>query len=339
MVYRPNPLYLLEPVVNTPEVQDAMGSFLSDWLSEHELADGSLLHHYTTLGGMQGIIRNRALWCGHVSSFNDPLEIQYGQKIVTDLLNEIMEREDRKDVRAFLRNLLVQVRAFGKTMFHTFIACFCESPDLLSQWRAYADRGGGYCLGIGFTADTHITSDREELGEGIPLFLRKVIYDEHEQHEFVQRYVEGVMEGAKKAMDRRGAPLEINEALHQAAVMAMQAANVLLDMLLCFKHPAFREEKEWRLVRVTLESHQPENLQFRETDDGLVPYRPTHIYDLRKNEPPQFPLCAISFGPTLEPVRTRSAIELLLHHIAADHHPIALIPHLVQIKEPGYGLR
>jgi hypothetical protein len=29
-----------------------------------------------------------------------------------------------------------------------YLACFCEKPTLLSQWRAYGDNGHGYCVGI-----------------------------------------------------------------------------------------------------------------------------------------------------------------------------------------------
>ena len=118
----------------------------------------------------------------------------------------------------------------------------------------------------------------------------------------------------------------------------MQAANLFLDMLISFKHNAFTEEKEWRLIRVTAEYFQPESLKFRETDGVLVPYRPTHIFDEKEKGNLQFPLCCIIFGPSLEPIRTRSAIELLLHNIAADNHAIKLVP-TVQIKGAGYSLR
>ena len=333
MTYKSKPLYLLNPAFNTPEVQEAMDSFLPLWLDKHKLVEGSQLYHYTTLDGMRGILNNRALWCGHVSAFNDPLEIQYGRDIAADVLNDTMKQEECEDVRAFLRKLSVEVQAFGKNLFHAFVACFCESGELLSQWRAYADHGGGYCLGFHFSSTTLIASNSENLDEGKPPFLRKVIYNEQEQRELVQKYVKSVVAGTKRAFSAR-----IPDKSYQAAVMALQAANVVLDMLISFKHPAFKEEKEWRLIRVTVESHQPENLRFRETEGGLVPYRPTHIFDVREIEKPQFPLSSIIFGPSLEPVRTHSAIELLLHHIAADSHPIKL-PTAVQIKGAGYSLR
>ena len=345
MVYRSQPLYLMSSASPTKEVQEAMDSFNSHWLAKHDLSEGSHLYHYTTLSGMRGILGDRALWYGHASSLNDPSEMQYGKKIISDVLNDAMKREDREDVRVFQRQLQVQVQAFGEAMFHTFVVCFCNSGNLLSQWREYADRGGGYCLGFAFSSATRFAADLGKLVEGKSPYLRKVTYEEDEQRELVTRYVDAVAAAAKKALDRLSATHCHGQSVSPSpavmmTMMALHAVNVLLDMLLCFKHPAFKEEKEWRLVRVTSEDHQLENLQFRETAGGLVPYRPTHIYDINEAGQPVFPLHSISFGPTLDSVRTSAAINLLLHHTAQDQHPIALpLPYQIKIREPGYNLR
>jgi hypothetical protein len=317
-----------------------MDTFLKkSWLPKHELSDSSLLYHYTTLTGLRGILENRALWFGHASSLNDPLEIQHGQGVVGKILNEYMETEDREDIRAFLRGILVQVQAFGNTMFHTFVACFCESGNLLSQWRGYANSGGGYCVGIEFSNSTRISSELSELDPGNPLFLRKVVYDEEEQKSLVREYLNSAIFATKGALDGGISDQFPDMPTYPASVMAMQVANVILDMLLSFKHPAFKSEEEWRLVRVTMENHQPEGLKFRETLGGLIPYRPTFIYNIEEGKTPAFPLRSIGFGPMHEPIRTRSATELLLHHIAADGHAIELKAPLVQIIGAGYSLR
>jgi len=335
MTYPARPLYLYIPKVITPEVKEAMDSFLTPWLAKHELPTEFQLYHYTTLDGMQGIVRDRALWFGHASSLNDPLEIQYGQNIIAEVMNDASERENRKDVRKFLRGLLAWTQAFDTGLYHIFVACFCESGNLLSQWRGYTNREGGYCLGFKFSTATRIVLDVEKLAQGKPPFLRKVSYDEDEQKALIQQYLDGVIEGVKRALDKGTATQ------HEGSELSMefQATNVLLDMLLSFKHPAFREEKEWRLIQVTRTDEEPKYLRFKETANGLFPYRPTHIYDVEKNHSPKFPLHSIIFGPTLEPLRTRSAIELLLHHIAADEHRITLTPYPGEIKWAGYSLR
>ena len=338
MAYRSNPLYLLNPLFSTPEIQQVMDSYLELWLSKHELRDGARLYHYTTLSGMQGILSERALWCGHSSSLNDPLEIQHGRDTVVDILRDLMEKEDHQELRAFLRTLLVHVEAFGKHMFHVFVACFCESDNLLSQWREYADKGGGYSLGFEFSSSTRVSPDLADLPEGKLPYLRKVIYDEEEQKALVGQYLRKVTEAARTALDGENVVRPPHMPGELGSVMAMQAANVLLDMLLSFKNSAFQSEEEWRLVWVTMGSHQPEKLSFRESASGLVPYRTAYLHDASAAKQAEFPLRSIRFGPTLEPVRTRSAIQLLLHHIAAKDHAIVLTPH-IEVSGAGYSLR
>ena len=321
-----------------------MDAFTVQWSSKHELAEGCQLYHYTTLGGMRGILEERSYWYGHASSLNDSNEIQYGRRVISDVLNDVMKRQSREDVREFQRQLLLQVQAFGEGMFHIFLVCFCKSENLLSQWREYADRGGGYCLGFEFSSATRFTSSLEKLAEGKIPYLRKVIYEEEDQRGLVTSYVDAVTTAAKNSLDSRSASHCSDQSIYSlpvmATMMAMQAVNLLLDMLLCLKHPAFKEEREWRLLRVTNEDHEPENIHFRESAAGLVPYRPTHVYDMEERGQAVFPLRSISFGPMLDSVRTNAAIALLLHHIAADLHPIALpSPYKIKIRDPGYNLR
>ena len=67
----------------------------------------------------------------------------------------------REDIQNFLGTLRMLVRNFGSSQFHSFVSCFCQSGNLLSQWRAYADKGGGYCIGFDFSEDVVVTPDPE----------------------------------------------------------------------------------------------------------------------------------------------------------------------------------
>ena len=339
MPYVVRQLYLNNPEFETPVIRAAMDSFFTSWQAKHALPEKVQLYHYTTLGGMQGIIKDRTLWCTHTSSFNDRSEIQYGQEIMAGVIQEAMQREDRADLRNFLKKVLMQVQGFNKAMFHVFVACFCGSGNILSQWRAYAGGGGGYCLGFEFSANTRINSNLAKPDEGWSPNLRKIVYDEAEQRALVDGYLQSVLQAARVALDSSISQQFRAGDLYPSSVMAFQAADTLMDMLLSFKHPAFKSEEEWRMVRVTRESDDPEGLEFREEAGVLIPYRPTYIYDKEGLDEYVFPLRSVGFGPMLEHARTRSAIDLLLHHVAADKHPIKLKRHLVQINGPGYSLR
>ncbi len=203
-----------------------MDSFLPVWLKKHKPSEDSRFFHYTTLSGLRGILNHRALWCGHISTFNDPLEIQYGKNLIIDVLNHAMEQEEHQEVRNLLRSVLISVQAFGEQLHDVFAACFCESGSLLSQWRAYANRGGGYSLEFQFSSNTQITSNIDKPDDWKFPFLRRVIYNENDQRSLVKQYLDSIVAGSKKVF-KTGHPHA-----SPAAVMALQAVNVLIDMLI-----------------------------------------------------------------------------------------------------------
>ena len=122
----------------------------------------------------------------------------------------------------------------------------------------------------------------------------------------------------------------------------MQAVNLLLDMMLTFKHRAFDEEKEWRLIRATRNDFQPENLQFRRSNNNLIPYRSTYVFDELEKQSEGirylFPLNSIIFGPSLDVIRTKASLDLLHQKIMADGHQV-MITKVLRIKGCGYTLR
>ena len=148
MAYTARGNYLYEPVSATPELSKAIRNFDVAWLAIHSRADDIQLYHYTTAAGLDGILRSRALRFGHAYYFNDPNEINYGQKFVSEIIQNILEEENQKESKEFLEALGNQLRiAFGGAGHNPFMACFCETGDLLSQWRIYSSGGRGYCLG------------------------------------------------------------------------------------------------------------------------------------------------------------------------------------------------
>jgi hypothetical protein len=333
----PKPLYLFTPEFESQEINKATNTFNKKWLEKH-IPVKKELYHYTTLNGLQGIIKERALWFSHVSSLNDRLEIQYGRELIVNIIRDFVVREEREDIRLFLQNLLTTVQFFSKAWFETFVACFCESSNLLSQWRGYANKDGGYCLGFEFSSSTRTASDVHDLNIGKDIILRKIIYTGENQSNLVKEYIENICQAAKKALDDELAGRYPDSKTYVPGVIAFQASNILFDLLICFKHSAFFSEEEWRMVLLIAEHHQPEYLRFRESLSGLIPYRSTHIYNVEEDKMLMFPLRMIGIGPMLEPVRTCSAIKLLIRNIASDQHPIKLIPHHIEITEAGYSL-
>ena len=313
-------------------------SFMGSWLDLHSRDNNLILHHYTTPSGMLGITSDRTLWGGHPSWFNDPLEVKYGQLIISDVLKEFLIDESNSDVIQFINGMKLYVQAFNNTLYDPFVVCFCESGNLLSQWRGYANSGAGYCLEFEISDSTMISSQPEVSPDERRPNLRKIIYDPKQQGDLARTYIENVIGSAREALERNRASRGSKPPMSNGTVMAIEAVNILLDMLMTFKHPAFEEEQEWRLVRVKVETYQAESLRFRATTRGIVPYWPIHVYEYDSDGQRIFPIKSIRFGPTHEPDSAKRAIELLKHQLKVDRHHI-IIPSDMQIREAGYSLR
>jgi hypothetical protein len=333
-------IYLYEPAQIHADLSSAEDTFNSNWLPKHSLNDDTQLYHYTDFNGLQGILSNRELWFGHVSSLNDPQEYKYGISIITETINDLIANEDVKGIRSFLKFTLQIVEKITSDLYDIFLACFCESGNLLSQWRNYANRGGGYCLGFKFTEITKTSFGLEIATNARPIFLRKVIYNKEVQKELVQAYLNLMIEAIKSICQINTNRDSAESYLHENAhVMSMQASNRLIEMAFCFKHKAFSVEQEWRLVRVIQTGHDPNGVEFGNDGSHLIPYRSMILFNETENDNYYFPLHTINYGPSLEPERCKPALELFLHKIANNQHPVNIKPNEIRINGAGYDLR
>lgn len=326
------PIKLFDPSFSTPEIALAINTFSLNWGSIHDIQEEIVLYHYTTLEGLNGIINNRNLWLSHINTFNDPLEIKYGQEIISHEITEKIKDHADQEIRTFLNSLLVHIKAFGDELIHhPFVACFCEIDELLSQWRTYSDSGGGYSLGFKFSPNTKISSKLPEIEEHRSAILRKVIYEEKKQRKLINEYLSTIIKAANSIIKK-----DTNKDL-KIHVMALESINIILDMLMTFKNPAFKEEREWRLIHVTREDFQPDNVEFRVAGNNFIPYRPTFLYSF-EGDKPIFPLESITIGPLLGNQGSITAIKLFLQKASNDNHQIKLNPS-IKISSTGYSIR
>ena len=146
----------------------------------------------------------------------------------------------------------------------TYVACFTEKPDQLSQWRGYGGRG----YALGFTKQglaeliVEVAEDVDspagpiyEVGYGTPAI-------EHLLKEVANYF-----------NDRR-------LSAHPGTSGFFDAVNFIMPRLSRFKHAAFEEEKEWRITVSRYNTASP-NIYFRE-GIRLTPYLKLRfgVYDL-----------------------------------------------------------
>lgn len=220
------------------------------------------LFHYTTAAGLLGILESSRLWASDLRFLNDSQEAVYARESVIEVVRtmenpELAHGDWRTEIFARYQGFVIDELVKGE--FGVFVACFCESGDLLSQWRAYG-QDHGYALEIRVAA-------LENAIANIPSYppasgLTKVRY--------------GL--GSAVAITDKAREVVANFNLNHPGVKAHYAALAVNALLAQVKHPAFSEEAEWRLV-IGLEIFDESRIAtgrastlYRATPMSIVPY-------------------------------------------------------------------
>ncbi len=335
MGYDAKPIFFLEPSISTPQIKETMEKFMQIWFPLHSYHKDLHLYHYTSLDGLKGIIQSRSLWFTHTSTLNDPLELKYGNNLILEILSEKMRETDDTNIIILLQSLINEFNSFDIIKYQTYVACFCKSDNLLSQWRSYSAQGGGYNLGFWFNSNTNFYHDLNN-GEKSHIILRKIIYDKNEQARLVSEYVSSIIDCSKKAQEWHHEVGNYEDAWPM--MVSMEAVNILFDLMLSFKNPVFSEENEWRLIKSMQDTYKPELIKFRENNNHLIPYIETYIVDELEGKL-KFPLDSIRFGPMLKGESTKSAIELFAKKESALDHKISIDTSKLKVIGAGYELR
>jgi hypothetical protein len=200
-----------------------------------------------------------------------------------------------------------------------FVACFCRKKDLLSQWRGYADRGGGYAIEFLTRPGKAFEAEWDEKHPGWSVAFSRVEYSRKKQLQIIKVVVERLwsaideVEQLYKA-DAKTEPfvesLDVSQQLVES--MSYDCHKLILQILLCFKHPTFSEEQEWRMAVIGNGDLSEINMDFRTSNGSLIPYV---VLPLNLDSSPSrggLTLNAIRFGPTRHPRQTKQAIRMLL---------------------------
>lgn len=186
------------------------------------------LYHYCSTPTLLSIIENNTLRFSDVNMMNDAREWQYAYELFELAAGSLLEFAaetpalEGLDVD-FLNNIDAYVS--GKQLrSHPIITCFSKEPDVLSQWRAYADNGSGWAIGF----------DAQAL-KSMPVTLLDVLYEPEEQLVEVRNFM------AAMYLIWREVGGEFKPAVGKDAAL-------LSSLLLAYKHPSFREEQEVRAL-------------------------------------------------------------------------------------------
>jgi hypothetical protein len=269
---------------------------------ERDLDDApSVLYHYTSSAGLQGILNSRSVWATDIEFLNDEQELRHGlDQFLTSFKDQVNKRygSDRYERLAASFQVHEHIRHF--------VSSFCENGDLLSQWRGYASPGG---YAIGFDArklQPQLKSRRKGGG-----FMR-VTYDPDTTAVMAKVWAGKVAERLEESFSEKLVPAGQSDVEAVARhLRKFHKRHFLLGVELCclLKNPSFKEEQEWRVVRaIHMTPSRETNVNFREGPLGLTPYTSIDFTD----ESGRLPISEIVVGPGSSMELRVSAVRLLL---------------------------
>ena len=241
---------------NLKVLEDLQTDALKDFASD---PPGSI-YHYLSSNSLLGVVESKRFWATSIHYLNDFYEYNYAIDLVHDILHHDISPRTEVE-RGLIQSI---IKHLDSIRTHTvYVSCFSEEKDLLSQWRAYCPPEGGYC--VGFNTE-HIRS----IAEKSNFTLIRCVYDVVQQ----RQYITDIILETLNSYD----PTSDNEAFNNEFSTSWYFISMLMVLIPVFKHPAFHEEKEWRLVSPLLTSKQLP-IKYRSNKAILVPYVEAEISD------------------------------------------------------------
>jgi hypothetical protein len=210
--------------------------------------------HYTDYNAFANIVMKKDLWLTDAGFSNDAEELEHGRSFIDKLLKEQADNGVTPRVTQLAKDvaeLEVEAKERKDSLEAVYVCCFCESGDLLSQWRGYAANGGGVAIEIDQSAFGNLAGVDNPIGV---MRFWKVFYKDDSK----RRRVLGVL----NFWATQPEPPDVRAEL---------AAATLRFFVPTFKHPRFEAEAEWRLI-FTPGSTPEIPPKFRAARGLLVPY-------------------------------------------------------------------
>lgn len=239
----------------------------------HKLNANETIYHYCSLETLLNILKNNTIRITDITKMNDYSEKKWFYKNVIDSITE----------PNFLQNYhfpnLDQINSALKNVSETwtgyllpetyqeYIMCFSSDGDILSQWRGYANDGQG--VAIGFNKET-IEKLAVENNTHTCFSLKKVEYIEDFQ---TLKPIFSIM------------ALFIKESSNDISKYEdIIIENIRKHDIASTKNPAFKEEKEWRLIFNPDNLNEPDKkfsinnfiitkTNYRATDNKIIGYK------------------------------------------------------------------
>lgn len=244
-------------------------------------------YHYCSVETFMEIIKNKKLWLSHARMMNDKLECMNILNIFEIVIQNINLSDNYKKIISTKIKKVCESRED-----YPYILCLSKSKDLLSQWRAYGDKGNGVAIGFDLSKIPH----RNLLGKGdasSDLIIDEVCYKEKTISEILEKMLETIP--------------YLSEKLHDEDKVISTISNFFGILASFSKNSKFSEEKEYRICyfpsyRYLLKNLNNENftldnhldIKFRSKNSEIISYFEYELSDSAISEIILGPTCKIN---------------------------------------------
>lgn len=213
----------------------------------YQPSEGELLYHYCSAYTFQAITSNATLRFTDINMLNDAQEGLWAYSVFEEAATRLIKREgvppEAPKITVEFVDAIDAVISHLQVIAMPFITCFSLEPDLLGQWRAYADDGRGFTIGF----DANMLIDR------LPATFLRVLYNYDEQ---VREMMGAIM--ALYLLSEKLGGTDNGTFLQECVWMG--------SVMSAMKHPAFAEEKEVRAIHLV--KVEPHGKLIRFIDEG-----------------------------------------------------------------------
>lgn len=295
-----------------------------------EMEEDRIIYHYCSNTVLESILKNKQLWMSDIANSNDYNEI----RILIPKLFYMIEDLYRNQAFSFkykehngiegIVDILTDVSQFINNTYDSgsltsFVSCFCEKGDVLSQWRGYANDGKGCSVGFSL-------KDLKEYCENTNGTIRidKVEYvDEKQLNSIIsnaaQKCINELMNLKNKSENfLTNKQSNLRGELTDIIMMFLfkdYLERIVLDSLK-YKWNAFQEEHEWRIYFGSISKNEKVlfgggskteellrefngashllagKMKFNVHDDVIVPYYPIELKEVSDS-----PIKTVIIGP------------------------------------------
>lgn len=225
---------------------------------------------------------------------NDLKEIEFAADISEVVIENLLRKNTSPDEE---QELLKEMNEWSrKAARRVYIFSMTEERDLLSQWRAYCPKSGGYSIGFP-SVQLQLMAAKQNF------FLSSCVYDNGDQCQIISEIIISFLQIYR---DKINLGKLINVARKETAYEFAQHLGLFGGIL---KHPSYKEEKEWRLLSAYIDEKHPQ-VDFRAGANGIVPFFKFNLVDEENPDLTRMNEDGGGFVAVIGPTRNSSASQM-----------------------------